>query len=289
MIVSASRRTDIPAYYAEWFFARLRARYVLAANPYNAAQARRVSLAPGEAEGFVFWTKNPAPMLENLPLLAGFPYYFHCTLTGAPRAAEPGLPSREKTVLPAVLRLAGAAGPEAVVWRFDPLVYGEGLGPEYHAEQFSLLARRLAGQVAKCVFSFYAPYAGAAKRMAALGLRAPGEAEKLATAALLAAEARRHGLRLESCCEGLDLSSFGIGKSRCVDAARLSLIAGRPVSAKRDRHQRPGCGCDASVDIGAYGSCPAGCAYCYATRGGPQAVWRRAAAHRPQSDEGLGM
>lgn len=267
MIISVSRRTDIPAFFSDWFFDRIARGNVQAANPYNPKQVRTVSLLPQDVDGFVFWTKNPAPMLSRLDTLAGYAYYFHCTLTGCGPEVEPGLPDKEKEILPAMLALSNQLGAQRVIWRFDPMVFGGHYTPKYHSEQFEKLAARLSGRVAQCVVSFYTPYTGAQRRMAGLGLRAPGGTEKLETARLLGQAAASHGIDMVCCAETLELSSFGLGQACCVDTDRLATISGRPVPAKKDKNQRPGCGCAASVDIGVYGSCPAGCAYCYAMRG----------------------
>lgn len=267
MIVSASRRTDVPAFFADWFFERLDEGFVLVANPFNARQVRRVELGHRAVDGFVFWTKDPGPMLDRLERLAGYPFYFHCTLTGCRPELEPGLPPKPK-VVQAMLRLAEATAPRQVMWRFDPMLFGGAYTPEYHAEAFSQLARQLCGYVDGCIFSFYSPYAAAERRLRPHRLRPPTEAEKAQTAALLSAEAARLGLPLYSCAESTDLATYGIGQAACVDAGRLSAIGGRCIAAAKDKNQRPGCGCAASVDIGSYGSCPGGCLYCYATRRG---------------------
>ena len=81
MIVSVSRRTDIPAFYSDWFFNRLQEGFVHGINPFNRKQVSEISLRPEDVDCFVFWTKNPAPMLERLDLLAGYNYYFQFTLT----------------------------------------------------------------------------------------------------------------------------------------------------------------------------------------------------------------
>lgn len=267
MIISVSRRTDIPAFFSDWFFDRLAEGIVQVANPYNPRQVRTLSLLPQDVDGFVFWTKNPAPMLSRLDSLAKYASYFQCTLTGNGPEVEPGLPDKNKTILPAILELSNRLGPQRVLWRFDPMVFGGQYTPMYHAERFDKLAAQLSGRVAQCVTSFYAPYAGAQRRMAKLGLRPAKSAEKLETARLLGQAASKYSIEIACCAEAFDLSSFGFGHARCVDADRLAAISGWPVPAKKDKNQRPGCGCVASVDIGVYGSCPAGCAYCYAMRG----------------------
>lgn len=272
MIVSVSRRTDIPAFYSGWFFERLKAGHCHAANPFNPKQVRKVPLTPEEA-AFVFWTKNPAPMLPFLPRLRPYAFYFQCTVTPYGRLLEPGLPKKQ-AVVRAVQTLADAIGPERVVWRFDPLLFGGEYTARWHANEFARMAAALQGHVAKCVVSFYDPYKSSEKRLAALGLRPPTPEELWETAKELVPAARQFGMRLESCAEPKDLSRMGISPGACVDAALLQRAGGRPEEAKKDKNQRKACGCAASVDIGAYNTCPAGCLYCYATHGSGQRASR---------------
>ena len=97
MIISCSRRTDIPAFYSDWFFNRMREGYVLVRNPMNPRQVRNVSLAPSDVDCIVFWTKNPAPMLDKLQLLQDYNYYFQFTLTPYGKDIEPNLPPKPKS------------------------------------------------------------------------------------------------------------------------------------------------------------------------------------------------
>ena len=132
MIISASRRTDIPAFYAEWFANRVREGFVCVRNPMNAHQVSRVSLDPALVDCIVFWTKNPAPMLEHLDAFAAYPYYFQATLTGYGRDVEGNLPDKHEVLLPAMKELAHRIGPERVVWRYDPILFNEKYTPQYH-------------------------------------------------------------------------------------------------------------------------------------------------------------
>ena len=144
MIVSVSRRTDIPAFYADWFFRRLKEGFVLVRNPMNVHQVSRVRLDAEAAEGFVFWTKNPAPMLDRLHLLQNRAYYFQFTLTSYGLDVETCLPSKGRVLLPAFQRLAEIVGPERVLWRYDPILLNDVYTPEVHLRRFEALAKRLA-------------------------------------------------------------------------------------------------------------------------------------------------
>ncbi len=263
MIISASRRTDIPAYYADWFFRRLQERYALVRNPMNLRHVSRIDLSPDAVDGIVLWTKDPSPMLGRLDALKDYPYYFQFTLTAYDTDVEANLPP--KPVLADVFRkLSDSVGPERVIWRYDPILLNRRYTEEYHLRCFEWLARRLAGYTEKSIISFIDFYPKIAAAVRALGITPVPDEQKRRLAKCLAEIAFAHGLGMETCAEAIDLSDLGIGHARCIDDSLLSRIAGRPVSARKDRNQRPACGCAESVDIGAYNTCPHGCRYCYA-------------------------
>ncbi len=264
MIISASRRTDIPAHYADWFLERVREGFALVRNPRNAHQIRRVSLRPEDVDGIVFWTKNPLPMLSRLKELSAYAYYFQATVTPYGPDVEPGIPDKEKVILPSLLRLSDEIGPGRVVWRCDPILLSDRYTKEFHYQAFDSMARRLAGRVARCTISFLDMYKNTARNAQAMGLAPAFEADMLEMAEKIAAIAKTHGIPVDACAEPLDFSRFGMGRAGCVDPAILEAASGRPIAFKRQKGQRPGCGCADSVDIGAYNSCPNGCGYCYA-------------------------
>ncbi len=141
MIVSASRRTDIPALFSQWFYNRLEKGFVLLRNPYNPMQAGRVDLTPDRVDGFVFWTKNAAPMLENIHKLDAFQYYFQYTITPYGRDVERNLPDKHEVIIPAFQRL----GADKAVWRYDPVFINERYTVDYHIRAFTKLCEELEG------------------------------------------------------------------------------------------------------------------------------------------------
>ncbi|GKH45678.1 DUF1848 domain-containing protein [Anaerotruncus massiliensis (ex Togo et al. 2019)] len=276
MILSVSRRTDIPAYYSAWFLNRLAEGFVLVPNPHNPRQLSRIPLSPETVDCIVFWTKNPTPMLDALPRIeaAGYPFYFQFTLTPYGPRTEPGLPPKEELVR-AFWALSRRLGPKRVVWRYDPVMVDGRYPTAWHLERFEALCNALEGAAERCVFSFVDPY-----RHTGGAYRETTRSECLDVAGGFGEIAARHGFSLFTCAETIDLSAFGIGHAACIDPELVGGILGCPVKAAKDPGQRPACGCCESVDIGAYNTCPGGCAYCYATTGRAAAL-RCAAAHDP--------
>jgi len=268
MIVSASYRTDIPAFYGDWFRRRLAAGHVEVRNPYG-GPATRVRLDPEAASGFVFWTRNAGPFLPVLDSLAraGRPFMVQFTVTAYPRVLEPKVPAPEPA-LAQIRELAARFGPGVVVWRYDPVLFSAATDARCHRETFQRLADGVAGAVDEVVMSAATIYAKTRRNLdrAAAGTdlawRDPEAVEKQTLLAELAALAARRGIAASLCAQP-ELTVAGTRPAACVDVARLSAIAGRPLEA-RQKGNRPGCRCAESRDIGAYDTCPHGCVYCYA-------------------------
>lgn len=282
MIISASRRTDIPTYYSEWFFNRLREGYVLVRNPMNARQISRISLSPEAVDGIVFWTKNPVPMLSRLGELEPYPYYFQFTLTAYGRDVEPNLPGKNGVLIPAFQELSRMAGRERVVWRYDPIFLSDRYTVEYHCRYFLVLAAKLGEYTEKCTVSFLDFYRSTARNMRSLHIREMTAAQQREMMERFSEIAGEYGLYIDTCSEAISLEDLGVSHASCVDRERLERIGGYRLNVGRDRNQRKECGCAASVDIGAYDTCGNGCLYCYATDSPPRAA-ERVRAHRPDS------
>ncbi|MBC8528648.1 DUF1848 domain-containing protein [Christensenellaceae bacterium NSJ-44] len=264
MIISASRRTDIPCFYSDWFFERIRAGKVWVRNPVNLHQISEISLSPEVVDGIVFWTKNPTPMLNHLHQLHQYMYYFQFTLNAYASDVEPRLPDKQRVLIPAFQRLSDAVGPERVVWRYDPIFLTRRYTMENHIRCFAALAKRLSLYTKRCTISFLDYYRNTAQNLAGLTLQhfTPAEQRRLAKA--LGEIAHSYGLEIDACAETLDLEEYGIGRARCIDGELLGRLLACPLAVRKDRNQRLACGCAESIDIGAYNTCPNGCRYCYA-------------------------
>lgn len=264
MILSVSRRTDIPNYYFDWFCNRLREGYLYVRNPMNERQVSHIDLSPEVIDCIVFWTKNPAAMMERLSVLEKYPYYVQFTLTGYGKDVELGLPDK-KTVLPETFRrLSRIIGKKRVIWRYDPILFHPAYTPAWHLNTFEDLAQKLEGYTERVVISFVDSYAKIRKSLASLQVRQPSDDEILQFSAQLATIADKHGLWVEACSEALDLSQAGIRRGCCIDSRLIEEITGRRILAGKDKNQRKECGCAESVEVGAYNTCKNGCRYCYA-------------------------
>ncbi len=296
VVLSASRATDLAAFYADWFMNRLRAGFFGWVNPFRPTQVQVVSTA--KVRAIVFWSKHPAALGPHLDELdrRGWTYYFQYTLNDyEAEGFEPRVPKRSVRV-DLFRKLANRLGPERVVWRLDPLLLTDRLGVGELLDRAGRLAGELAGHTRKLVFSFadLDAYPAVKRNLARAGIAArecaQGEMEALARG--LAEIARTHGLALATCAEAIDLSALGIAHNRCVDGELLARLGAGDEdlmaflgsrAAGKDKGQRKACGCLASKDIGRYGSCPHGCVYCYANRdaGAAERIFR---AHRPEGE-----
>lgn len=282
MILSVSRRTDIPAFYSGWFFRRLQEGYVLVRNPMNAHQISRVSLEPEVIDCIVFWTKDPGRMLDKLPLLEAYNYYFQVTITGYGKTVEPRLAAKEEIVA-SFKELSNHIGKEKTIWRYDPIIITKELNVEFHLVEFSKLARSLSGHTERCVISFLDLYKKTERNIKPLGQTLMSEEIMLRLAERLAPIARDYGITLETCSEQIDLMTpFGIRHGKCIDPKLISSIIGQDLIVGKDPNQRLECGCVSSVDIGAYNTCSHGCLYCYANFN-QQAVENQICLHNPSS------
>jgi hypothetical protein len=268
-IVSASRRTDVPAFHARWLANRVRAGFCHWVHPYT-GRVCRVSLRPEDVHGFVLWTRDPGPLLRHLAVLeaTGRPLFFHFTITGEGPPVESHNPPRA-VALRRFEELAARVGPAAIQWRYDPILLADERSADEHRRRFAELAGRLAGQTERCTISFVDFYGKTERNLAPIEtargwpFRRPAPDEKRQLARDLAAIAAERGIAVHSCCDA-SIVGEGIEAARCVDPAAVARVAGETPPDLPPRPTRKDCGCARSVDVGAYDTCAFGCAYCYA-------------------------
>lgn len=264
MILSVSRRTDIPNYYSDWFFNRIKEGVAYVRNPMSPHQVSRIDLSPEIVDCIVFWTKNPEPMIERLDELAAYHYYFQFTLTGYGKDVERNVPHKKEKMIPVFQTLSEKIGREKVIWRYDPIMFTQKYTPEYHLKAFEQIATALNGYTQKCVISFVDIYAKNQKNMELLGAYELDEAALVEFAKRLSAIAKENGMTIGSCAERIDLDKCGIAHNCCIDKELIESIIGYKLKAGKDKNQRKECGCIESVEIGTYHTCKNGCKYCYA-------------------------
>lgn len=264
MILSASRRTDLPNYYSEWFFHRIKAGFLFVRNPMNFHQISEIRINPEVVDCIVFWTKNPLPMMNRLEELKEYNYYFQFTLTGYGNDVEKNIPNKKTEMIPAFRELSGKIGKEKVIWRYDPIFFSGRYTAEYHLKAFKSIAEALKGYTDQCVISFADLYPKNKKNMEKLLYSDLNDSEFRNFIKELSVIAADHDLKLCSCAEEMDLSEYGIVHNCCIDKELIEQIVGCKLKVRKDKNQRNECGCVESVDIGAYNTCKNGCAYCYA-------------------------
>lgn len=263
MIVSVSRRTDIPALYSDWFYRRLCEGEVLIRNTYNRKQVSRVPLTQDMVDCFVFWTKNPEKMMENINLLKGYNYYFQFTLNSYGKDIETNIPPKS-ILIETFKKLSSLIGREKVIWRYDPILLNNKYTKEYHFKWFEVLASKLSQSTDRCVISFVDIYKETKKNMDKLSLQEITYEDMLEIGNHLVKIANNYGIEIQSCGEKMDLSSVGINHGSCIDGRLISEITGKDFSKEKKDNMREACGCIRSVDIGQYNSCTNKCMYCYA-------------------------
>lgn len=264
MILSVSRRTDIPAFYAEWFMERLRQKYVLVRNPFNAHNISRIPLSPENVDAIVFWTKNSKPIHKYLDEIdeLKYKYYFQYTITPYKKDLEEEVQDK-KEIVETFKKLSEKTGSEKVVLRYDPVILSDNYTIDFHKKAFARLCDLLAPYTKKIVFSFLDDYKKISKNIKQLNIKEISAEEMCIMAEYFADTAKKYNLKIESCAEQIDLERFGINHGKCIDNELIEKITGYKLSVGRD-NQRNACGCIKCIDIGEYNTCMHKCLYCYA-------------------------
>lgn len=263
MILSVSRRTDIPAFYSDWFFNRLKEGFVDVRNPMNIRQISRINIKPEVVDCIVFWTKNPQKMIDRLNELEEYSYYFQFTINPYDIKIEEYVPSKSKTI-ETFKELSDKIGPERVIWRYDPILFTEKIDINYHIKYFKELLKRLNGYTRQCVISFVDLYKKTVSNTKDLRIYEPSEIQMRKLAKSFVEIAKEYNIKIVSCSEKINLEEEGIDHGHCIDPIVIENICNYNIKATKDKNQRKECGCIESIDIGAYNTCNHKCSYCYA-------------------------
>jgi hypothetical protein len=268
-VVSVSRRTDVPAFYHEWFNNRLAEGVVGWENPFG-GQKYLLSLRHEDVIAFAFWSKNYRPFLPTLRSMKsrGYRSVFNCTITGLPRVFETNVVPFDDAV-DSLIEVSRMYSPEHINWRYDPVLTTSATPVEYHIERFTELCRRLHQHVHRCYFSFAIMYGKVERSFKEfqnkqkVRVEDPTPDKRMQIATELAGIAGKFGIKMFTCC-GDCLVDTTIAKAHCVDGDVISRLYYNGELRSTARPTRKECGCTESIDIGKYGTCPHGCIYCYA-------------------------
>jgi len=263
MIISASRRTDIPSYYSEWFINRIREGTVWVRNPMNKKMVSKVTLSPDVVDCIVFWTKDPLPMIPYLNELdqKGYNYYFQFTVTPYENDIEKRL-RRKADIIATFKNLSELIGHKKIVWRYDPIIITSKYSIEFHKESFLNLFNQLSSCCNHIIISFIDLYQKIKKE----NFLEVSQKDQVELALFIGALCKKKGIKVTTCCESMDLSDYGIFSGSCIDISIIENVCNSAVKLKKDKSQRKSCLCYESIDIGAYDTCLHGCSYCYATK-----------------------
>lgn len=281
MILSVSRRTDIPAFYSEWFFNRLKEGFLYVRNPMNIHQVSKVNLSPDVIDCIVFWSKNPRPMLNRLDELKDYNYYFQFTINPYDRGLEAGVPLKEG-IIDTFKKLSDIIGKKRVIWRYDPIFYTDKLDCNYHIRYFEEIAKRLNGYTNTCVISFVDLYKKIQGNLKNTQVRELTTNEMISLAKRLFLIGKTYEISIQTCAEEINLESVGIKHGKCIDDFLIEDLIGKKIIVSKDPNQRKECGCVQSIDVGEYNTCAHGCKYCYANFR-DNLVVRNRAIHDPNS------
>lgn len=279
MIINTGQRTDIPAFYADWFAGRLREGFVCVRNPFNPIQVSRYRLDPAVVDLIGFCSKNPAPMFPYMDLLADYGQYWYVTITPYGRDIEPHVPDKHK-ILEDFRRLSEIVGIHRIGWRYDPIFLSDRYTKEYHLKAFSQMAAALDGYTRTVVISFIDLYQKVRKNFPEA--EKVGKADRLELGKAIIRIAADHGMTVKPCAEGDELAPYGADCSGCMTIPDYEKALGAMLIVPSRKPARTECACYLACDIGAYDTCRHLCRYCYANND-PARVRERSSLHDPTS------
>lgn len=262
MIINTGCRTDIPAFYSEWFFNRIKEGYVLVRNPYYPEQVLRYKLNPDVVDVLSFCTKNPEPMIDRMREIDQFKQFWFVTITPYGKEIEPNVPDKTK-VMESFKRLSNIVGINAIGWRYDPIFITDKYSMDFHIKSFENMARNLQGYVNNCVISFIDLYEKTKKNFPGIKEVTKEEREKIGKEFVKIG--KKYGITIRSCCEGKILEKYGVDISGCITKEVMEKAIGYTLDIPSGKKSiRDSCNCLLGSDIGMYNTCNNACIYCYA-------------------------
>lgn len=261
MIINTGQRTDIPAFYPEWFANRLQEGFVCVRNPYDPQQVTRYRLDPSIVDVIGFCSKNPSPMFPFMHLLRDYGQYWYVTITPYGRDIEPNVPDKHR-LLSDFRILSDMVGVDSIGWRYDPIFLSDRYTKDYHLKAFSQMARALEGATKTVVISFIDLYEKVKRNFPEVGKVLREDRIELGRAIIQIAAS--HGMTVKPCAEGNELAAFGADCSGCMTIPDYEKAIGQRLIVPKRKPARAECACYLACDIGAYDTCRHLCRYCYA-------------------------
>ena len=261
MILQTGMRTDIPAFYSEWFRNRVKDGFVLVRNPYNPGLLTRYEINPDVVDMITFCTKDPSPMLSELPMLKPYGQYWFVTITPYGKDTELNVPDWE-TVAESFISLSKNVGINSIGWRYDPVFISGKYTADFHLEMFDRIACKLENHTQTCVISFIDIYQKVRKNFPEA--EPVSRSERMLLVQKMIKIAGKHGMSLKTCGEGNELEPYGADCSGCMTQAVYEKALGNKLIIPKHKSYRKQCGCFLGNDIGAYNTCMHFCRYCYA-------------------------
>lgn len=256
MIISASRRTDIPSLHTKWFLNRLKEEYVITQNPISKNNFYKIPLNKNIVDIIVFWSKNPnIDFLKEVRDL-GYEFYLHFTITPYNKNIEKNIPDKNLLIKNFQI-ISKLFGKEKIIWRYDPIILNDDFDANYHLNNFKNFADSLNGYTDECIFSFVQIYSKIKNNIKNIN-----DDDKLLLIENMKEISEKNNIKLKSCSQ--DFDNIRVEKSACIDKERIQKILGYSIKEKKDKSQRKLCNCIESIDIGIYNTCTNGCIYCYA-------------------------
>ena len=259
MILFASGRTDIPAFYSNWFINRVKAGFVDVRNPFNQKLVSRINFS--DVDLIMFCSKNPLPMIDKLDIL-NVPVLFHVTVTPYGKDVEPNIPDK-RLIIEGVKKLSLVLGIDNVVVRYDPIFLSDKYSVDYHIRAFDKLCKNLNGYVNKIIVSFMDEYKNVRRNKNILKYKAFTREDYKKIGEDFSKSAMDNGMSVQTCFEDEDLTEYGFVKGECLSHELAYILTGKKFKSSNVRKEKK-CECVQMVDIGDYNSCMHMCKYCYA-------------------------
>ncbi len=259
MILMVSGRTDIPAFYSEWFMNRIHEGFIDVRNPFYPKLVNRIMME--DVDLFFFCTKNPIPIVDKLKEI-NKPIYFHVTLTPYKKDIEPNVPDKTK-VIEAIKKISKQIGKENIVVRFDPILINDKYTVDYHIKAFERVCTLLDGYIDRILVSFIDDYKNVRKNLETLKYRELTEDDYEKIGINFSKIADEHHMYVHTCFEERDLTEYGFVKEDCLSKELAYKLTGKKFPKW---HARKGnlCNCVKMTDVGVYNTCKHMCKYCYA-------------------------